>query len=50
MAITSEKRKRYGLKRMNKEETQRLKERTERKLELAQAKSNYWKWYRGERK
>ena len=36
--------------RLNKEENKRLKERMERKIELAQAKSNYWKWHRGDRK
>ena len=48
MAIANEKRKRYGLKRMNREENKRLKERLDRKIELAQAKSNYWKWFRGD--
>ena len=50
LAIANEKRKRYGLKKLNKEENKRLKERMERKIELAQAKSNYWKWHRGDRK
>ena len=50
LAIANDKRKRYGLKRMNKEENKRLKERLDRKIELAQAKSNYWKWHRGEGK
>ena len=31
---------------MNKEENSRLKIRTEERLEIAQAKENYWKWYR----
>ena len=47
LAIANEKRKRYGLKRLNKEENMRIKKRTEERLELAQAKANYWKWYRG---
>ena len=50
LAITSERKKRYGLKKLNKEENHRLMERTERKIELAQAKSNYWKWHKEERK
>ena len=37
LAIASEKKKRYGLKRLNKEENMRLKKRTEERLELAQA-------------
>jgi hypothetical protein len=49
-AIASEKKKRYGLKKLNKEENHRLMERTERKIELAQAKSNYRKWHREERR
>ena len=48
LAIGREKKKRYGLKGLSKEENKRLKKRTEDKIELAQAKSNYWKWYRGE--
>ena len=36
------------MKGLNKEEHQRIKKRTEEKIELAQAKSNYWKWHRGE--
>jgi hypothetical protein len=48
LAIAREKKKRYGLKGLSKDENKRLKKRTEDKIELAQAKSNYWKWYRGE--
>ena len=48
LAIASQKKKRYGLKRLNKEENSRLKKRTEERLELSQAKANYWKWHRGE--
>ena len=48
LAIVSKKRKSYGLKRLNKEENMRLKRRTEERLELAQAKANYWRWYRGD--
>ena len=32
---------------MSKEERKRLKTRTEERIEIAQAKANYWKWYRG---
>ena len=45
MAIRKEKKRRYGLNRLNKEESMRLKRRTEERLELAQAKTNYWRWY-----
>ena len=48
LAIVSEQRKRYGLKGLNKEENMRLKKRTEERIEPAQARVNYWKWYRGE--
>ena len=48
LAIASQKKKIYGLKRLNKEENSRLKKRTEERLELSQAKANYWKWHRGE--
>jgi hypothetical protein len=48
LAIVSQKKKRYGLKRLNKEANSRLKKRTEGRLELSQAKANYWKWHRGE--
>ena len=41
MAISKEKKRRYGLNRLNKEENQRLKMRTEERLELDQAKTNY---------
>ena len=46
MAITKEKKRRYGLNRLDKEENMRLKKRTEERLELAQAKTNYLRWYR----
>ena len=48
LAIASQKKKIYGLKRLNKEENNRLKKRTEERLELPQAKANYWKWQRGD--
>ena len=47
LAIVREKRKRYGLKKLSVEENRRLKRRTEDRLEIAQAKENYWKQYRG---
>ena len=47
LAICKEKKKKYGIKRMNKEENRRLKERTEERILISQAKANYWKEYRG---
>ena len=47
LAICKEKKKKYGTKRMNKEENKRLKERTEERILISQAKANYWKEYRG---
>ena len=47
LAIAREKKKRYGLKGLNKDEKLHLKRRTEEKKELAVARSNYWKWHRG---
>ena len=46
LAIAKEKKRRYGLNRLNKEENQKLKMRTEERLELSQARTNYWRWYR----
>ena len=47
LAICKEKKKRYGIKKMNKEENRRLKERTEERIMISKAKANYWKKYRG---
>ena len=48
LAIVKEKRKRYdyGIKTLSKKESRRLKARTEERIEIAQEKANYWKWYR----
>ena len=46
LAIVKEKKKRYGLKKMSKEENMRMKERTEEKLLMAKIRSNLWKRYR----
>ena len=46
LAIAKEKKKRYGLKRLSKEENKRLKSRTEERIKIARAKENYWKKYR----
>ena len=47
LVICKEKNKKYGIKKMNKEENRRLKERTEERIMISQAKANYWKKYRG---
>ena len=44
--IAIAKEKRYGLKRLSKEENKRLKLRTEERIEIARAKENYWRKYR----
>ena len=53
LAICKEKKKRYGTKykNMSKEESKKLKTRTEERIEISQAKANYWKRFRdgGER-
>ena len=46
LAIVKEKKKRYGLKKMSKEESMRMKQRTEEKIMLAKMRSNLWKRYR----
>ena len=46
--ISKMKKMRYGIKGLNKEETGRMKQRTEERLEIARAKENYWKLHRSE--
>ena len=46
MAIVKEKKKRYGIQKLNKEENKRLRERTEERILVSQAKANYWKKWR----
>ena len=46
LALVKEKKKRYGLKRLSKEENSRLKSRTEDRIMIAQSKANLWKRYR----
>ena len=48
LAVVREKKKRYGLKKLSKEENQRIRIRTEERLEVARAKENLWKRFRGE--
>ena len=50
LAIASQKKKRYGIKTLNKEENKRIRERTAQRIEISQAKANYWKMHRGEKK
>ena len=47
LAIVAEKKKRYGLNTLNKEEKKRLGERTSERIEIANARANYWKLHRG---
>ena len=46
LAVVAVKKRKYGVKRMTKEENSRIKERTEERLEIATAKTNYWRNYR----
>jgi hypothetical protein len=46
LAVVAVKKRKYGGKRLSKEESMRMKERTERRMEISKAKSNYWKNYR----
>ena len=46
LALVKEKKKRYGLKRLSKEENSRLKSRTEDRILISQSKANLWKRYR----
>ena len=49
LAVVKEKKKRYGIKKINKEENMRLKMRTEERLLISKAKENLWKRHRGGR-
>ena len=46
LAICKGNKKRYGIKKMNKEENMRLIKRTEERVAISQAKPNYWKQHR----
>ena len=46
LAVAKEKKKRYGMKRLSKEENQRMTRRTEERLEIAKAKENLWRKFR----
>jgi hypothetical protein len=48
LAVCKQKKRRYGIQRMSKEENKRMKEKTEERIIISQAKANYWKRYRGE--
>ena len=48
LAVCREKKKRYGIPKLSKEENMRIKIRTEERLELARAKENLWKKFREE--
>jgi hypothetical protein len=46
LAVSNEKKKRYGMKRLSKEENQRMTRRTEDRLEIAKANENLWRKFR----
>ena len=46
LAVVKEKKKRYGIQGLSREEGRRMKMRTEERLEIAKAKENYWKEFR----
>ena len=48
LAVCKQKKRRYGIQRMSKEENKRMKERTEERIIISQARANYWKRHRGE--
>ena len=48
--LVKEKKKRYGIAKLSKEEHTRMKKRTEDRLTIAQAKGNLWKRFREEDK
>ena len=50
LAVVRVKKRKYGLKRLSKEENKRMTMRTEERLEIAKAKENLWRKYRGEGK
>jgi hypothetical protein len=46
LALTREKKRKYGIKKISKEENQRLKKRTGERLEIASSKANFRKKFR----
>ena len=46
--MVKEKKRKYGIKRLNKEENMRMTKRTEERLEIAKAKENLWRKHRGQ--
>ena len=50
LAVVRVKKRKYGLKRLSKEENKRMTLRTEERLEIAKAKENLWRQYRDEGK
>jgi hypothetical protein len=49
LAVCKEKKKRYGIKKISKEENLRLKKRTEERLDVASAKTNLWRKFGDDR-
>jgi hypothetical protein len=50
LAVVREKKRKYGIKRISKEENMRLKKRTEERFEVASAKENLWRKFRDKNK
>ena len=48
LAVAKEKKRKYGIKRLSKEENMRMTRRTEERLEIAKAKENLWRKHRGQ--
>ena len=46
LAVTREKKKRYGINKISKDENLKIKRRTEERLDVAKAKENLWKRFR----
>ena len=46
LALAREKKRKYGIRKISKEENKRLKKRTGERLEIASAKANLWKRFR----
>jgi hypothetical protein len=46
LGVVKEKKRKYGIKRLSKEENMRMTKRTEERLEIARAKENLWRQHR----
>ena len=48
LAVVKEKKRKYGIRRLNKEDNMRITKRTEERLEIAKSKENLWRKHRGQ--